>query len=336
MHFLYKKHKMTLNPHIKLWLQLCAFMVIMMIFIGGLTRLSDAGLSIVKWKPITGIIPPLTPSAWQIEFAKYQTSPEFQIINHQIELSEFKQIFWLEFLHRIAARLTGLIICLPMLYFYTTKKLSFKNDKSYLWIMILLLAQGIMGWLMVKSGLQSAPHVSHFRLATHLILAVTLYHVILAKISPASQKHWIILLLMPLLYIQIFLGGLTAGLDAGMIYNTFPLMGGNFIPHEFWLHENMTTILHDPSSVQFSHRSLAYVVTILCIILAIKVNKQSKTMALLIITTIATQVTLGILTLIYVVPIKIALLHQICAIALLSVIHFSASNKFLKNHLPSK
>lgn len=333
MHFLYRKHKMTLNPQIKLWLQLCAFMVIMMIFIGGLTRLSDAGLSIVEWKPVTGIIPPMTPSSWQIEFAKYQTSPEFQIINHQMELNEFKQIFWLEFFHRIAARLTGLIICIPMLYFYATKKLSFKNDKSYLWIMILLLAQGIMGWLMVKSGLQISPRVSHFRLAIHLMLAVTLYHVILAKISPTSAKHWIISLLMLLLYIQIFLGGLTAGLDAGMIYNTFPLMGSNFIPHEFWSHENMTTILYDPSSVQFLHRSLAYIITILCVILAIKVNKQSKIMALFIIASIATQITLGILTLIYVVPLPIALLHQICAIFLLSVIHCSASSKFLKNHL---
>jgi heme a synthase len=336
MHFLYNKHNMTLNPQIKLWLQLCAFMVIMMIFIGGLTRLSDAGLSIVEWKPVTGIIPPMTPEAWQIEFAKYQTSPEFQIINHQIELSEFKQIFWLEFWHRIAARLTGLAICLPMLYFYATKKLSFKKDKSYLWIIILLFAQGVMGWLMVKSGLQIVPHVSHFRLATHLILAVLLYHLILTKISQTSQKHWIISILIPLLYIQIFLGGLVAGLDAGMIYNTFPLMGGNFIPHELWSHENMTTILYDPSIVQFLHRSLAYIITILCIILAIKVHKQSKIMALFIITSIATQVTLGILTLIYVVPLSIALLHQICAIFLLSVIHFSASNKFLKNHLPSK
>ena len=327
---------MTLNPQIKLWLQLCAFMVIMMIFIGGLTRLSDAGLSIVEWKPVTGIIPPMTPTAWQIEFAKYQNSPEFQIINHKMELSEFKQIFWLEFFHRIAARLTGLLICLPMLYFYATKKLSFKTDKSYLWIMILLLAQGIMGWLMVKSGLQIAPHVSHFRLAIHLILAVTLYHLILIKISPTTQKHWIISLLIPLLYLQIFLGGLTAGLDAGMIYNTFPLMGGGFIPHEFWSHNSIIELSYDPSSIQFLHRSLAYVITILCIILAIKVSNQSKTMALFIIISIATQITLGILTLIYVVPIKIALLHQLCAIALLSIIHFSASNKFLKNHLPSK
>jgi hypothetical protein len=168
---------------------------------------------------------------------------------------------------------------------------------------------------------------------THTARCMSNDHMIILKFnfeSSIRQK-----LLAPRAGFEPATNRLTAGCSTTELPGN-PLMGGNFIPHEFWLHENMTTILHDPSSVQFSHRSLAYVVTILCIILAIKVNKQSKTMALLIITTIATQVTLGILTLIYVVPIKIALLHQICAIALLSVIHFSASNKFLKNHLPSK
>lgn len=327
MHFLYQKHKMTLHSNIKLWLQCCAFMVLLMIFIGGLTRLSDAGLSIVEWKPISGIIPPMTNSSWEIEFAKYQNSPEFQLINNKMGLGEFKHIFWLEFIHRIAARLTGLIICLPMLYFYFSGKLSLKNDKSYLWLMILLLTQGLMGWLMVKSGLQEDPHVSHFRLATHLILAVTLYHFIIAKLFPISQKNWITIILMPLLYVQIFLGGLVAGLDAGMIYNTFPLMGGNFIPHEFLSYKQIQDIFYDPASLQFLHRFIAYILAILCIILAIKTYNKSKLIGSLILIMIIIQITLGILTLIYIVPMPLALLHQICALALLTTIHLSTSSK---------
>lgn len=319
---------MTTHNQIKLWLYASAFMVLVMIFIGGLTRLSNAGLSIVEWKPVTGIIPPISDPDWQIEFIKYQTSPEFKLINNKMNLSEFKHIFWLEFIHRILARMTGLIICLPLLYFYISGKLSFKKDKSYLWLGILLITQGIMGWLMVKSGLNLNPHVSHFRLAMHLIIAIILYHSIINKLAPNYIKNWKNNSLMLLLYIQIFLGALTAGLKAGMIYNTFPLMGGSLIPHEFFTHTNLVDLFYDPSSIQFLHRSIAYILTIACAAKAFTIYKSSTSLAIILLIAISAQVTLGILTLIYIVPIALALLHQLGAASLLTIVHLSSCKKF--------
>ena len=302
-------------------------MVIVMIFIGGLTRLSNAGLSITEWKPVTGILPPISNNDWQMEFAKYQTSPEFKLINNKINLNEFKEIFWLEFIHRLAARITGLVICLPMLYFYISGILSFKKDKSYLWIGILVVIQGIIGWLMVKSGLNLDPHVSHFRLAGHLILAIILYHLIIYKLLPNYVKNWSNNLLLLLLYLQIFLGALTAGLKAGMIYNNFPLMGNGFVPHELLNQPDLISLFYDPSSIQFLHRLIACLLTIACTIKAITIYKSSKTIAIALLLTITAQVALGILTLIYIVPTTLALLHQLGAALLLTIVHLSLITK---------
>lgn len=302
---------------IRTWLYCCALMVVLMITIGGLTRLSDAGLSIVEWKPVTGIIPPLSDTDWGREFFKYQNSPEYKTVNSHMSLQEFKHIFWLEFIHRFAARLTGIIICLPLLFFYLSGSLPFRNNKSYMLLPILLLTQGVMGWYMVKSGLVSDPHVSHFRLAAHMMLAVVLYHVTVGKLTPmslVSPTSHLRIITLALIYLQIFLGALVAGLDAGLIYNTFPLMGGRLIPAELY---NAPSLLSDPASVQFMHRSMAYIVTLSCFMLAYKKRSLMVLLAILL------QVATGIITLLYNVPIPAALLHQLGAVILLSVVLFT-------------
>ncbi len=301
-----------------------------MIFIGGFTRLSDAGLSIVEWKPVTGILPPLSDGAWVEEFAKYQSTPEYLLVNRHMDIGAFKKIFLIEYTHRIAARLTGIIICLPLIFFYISGRLPFRQNKSYLLMPLLLFAQGFMGWYMVKSGLKLEPHVSHFRLSAHLMLAVALYSVILWKLFYQEcrernlQKQVLGFIALTSIYIQMFLGGLVAGLDAGLIYNTFPLMGDSFIPEEF-RSSSIIAMWSDPSSVQFLHRCGAYVVTICSVAFAwsLKTRTELWIAGLWIVIAVAVQVLTGIATLLLVVPISLALLHQLLAVALLSSVLYA-------------
>ncbi|MCC8417548.1 MAG: COX15/CtaA family protein [Rickettsia endosymbiont of Bryobia graminum] len=321
---------------IKNWLIVCCFMVIFMIFIGGLTRLTDAGLSIVEWKPVSGIIPPLNHQQWQDEFTKYQQFPEYQQRNINMTLSEFKFIFWLEFIHRLAGRITGLLYLLPLLYFLINKQIDNKSIPVYLTILILFAAQGFMGWYMVKSGLDLQPYVSHFRLACHLILAVIIYSLLFYQLlnnngeillvsqgtNLSKQKIFCITSII-IIYIQIFLGGLVAGLDAGQIYNNFPFMGNNFIPQEVMSGLTFTSF-SDPVVIQFIHRIGAYIVCLSLIFLSISLIKTShprlKQVVYSIIFVLILQMLAGIITLLYQVPIFMALVHQIFAIILLSTI----------------
>lgn len=311
---------------LKIWLVSTAIMVIIMIFIGGLTRLSGAGLSIVEWKPIIGVLPPLSESDWIIEFTKYQTSPEFLSVNNHITISDFKEIFWLEFIHRLAARLTAVIIVIPLLYFFISRILSIKQGMKYLLLPILVGLQGVMGWYMVKSGLIKNPNVSHFRLALHLILAAVLYNVIISYIINLGNKSysfWNIkksdLFIILVIYIQIFFGGLVAGLKAGMIYNTFPLMGLSLIPYEFMECDGIYEIFSDPASVQFIHRITAYMLACLVFIKAIQIFRSNAIGAIVLLFILFAQIILGIITIIYAVPVTIALMHQMGAIILLTI-----------------
>lgn len=305
--------------YVRIWLYFCALMCVVMVFIGGYTRLSHAGLSIVEWKPISGVIPPLSENAWIEEFDKYKTSPEYQKINNNITLETFQEIFWIEFIHRFVARLTGVIILLPLIYFYFSGVLSLKSDKSYLTIPILLFVQAFMGWYMVKSGLVIDPKVSHFRLSMHFILAMLLYSNILWKLySPKLPILGIISVCC--VFIQMFFGGLVAGLKAGLIYNTFPLMGGSFIPSEF-LRLDVIDILNDPASVQFLHRTMAYIVAIICLCYAFRIKKNNPISCYFIIIALCIQIFTGITTLIFMVPMSLALIHQICAMFLLTSLY---------------
>lgn len=311
------------------WLVASSVMVIIMIFIGGLTRLSGAGLSIVEWQPVTGILPPFSDSDWIIEFTKYKSSPEFKIINSDITIDGFKEIFWLEFIHRLAARITAAVICLPLIYFFISGGFSLKRDKKYLILPILIGLQGFMGWYMVKSGLIQNPNVSHFRLAIHLILAVILYHIIIALNNGHSfiNMKKFDFLVIGIIYLQIFFGALVAGLKAGMIYNTFPLMGLDFIPPELLSCNGIYEILCDPASVQFIHRITAYILAILIIIKAIWLCTSNTIGSIVLLFILFTQIILGILTIIYSVPIGVALIHQMGAIILLTIMILTSGQR---------
>jgi len=307
-------------------------MILGMVVIGGLTRLTGSGLSIVEWRPITGIFPPLTLQEWLVEFSKYQESPEFQKITFGMSLSEFQSIYWLEYIHRLWGRLIGVILLIP------TFLMIFKKQHRDLWALLALLwilgaAQGLMGWLMVKSGLIHDPHVSPYRLSAHLFLGFAIFGVALwmtlslykDKIRLGrkgySQKAFQVLLgltLIALLFVLFtaFLGALVAGLGAGLLYNTFPLMGGNLIPYEFLTQSPWwKDFLENPVSVQFLHRIFALLTAGLCTGMWIYQRKLvipprlAHTFASIAIIVLL-QLSFGILTLLWEVPIGLATLHQ--------------------------
>ncbi|MDB2426039.1 COX15/CtaA family protein [bacterium] len=330
---------MSNNKKLTLWLSLVIVLIVLMVSLGGITRLTQSGLSMVEWKPVTGIIPPTSEASWMLEFEKYQSSPEFKKINTDMSLEGFKQIYFWEFFHRLFGRLIGLVYFLPFLFFIFRG--YFKENKSMqlkLWGGFLLGgAQGGVGWFMVKSGLVNAPHVSHYRLAAHLMLAFFIIAYLLwqileinkDKLKPQNLKltSWqkkmpqIVLLF---LAFQIFYGALTAGLKAGYAYNTYPKMSGLWIPKEIYnLGINISAFFETAAGVQWTHRHFAVFVLILAIINAIlsltTSSKLIKTVATALLVTVVIQFILGILTLVMHVPIPIAVTHQVMAIILLSL-----------------
>lgn len=323
----------TKDKTISTWLTIVCLAIVFMIFIGGLTRLTDSGLSITEWKPISGILPPLSEESWVEEFNKYKLSPEYIKINKGMEIDQFKSIFWIEFIHRIAGRITGMIFFLPFLYFFFTK-LKRAEIVIYSSASILLIAQGFAGWYMVKSGLMSDPHVSHFRLAMHLLLAIALYTILFWQLlknfvstiaieQTNKLNIWLNISLI-LLFLQIILGAFVAGLDAGLVYNSFPLMGETVVPHELTLNSITLSSFSDPVFVQFMHRVFGTLLLI-TVFLSYYAGYKIKNLQLLkvlsyLLIAIIFQVTTGIITLIYMVPITTALIHQIGAVILLSIL----------------
>lgn len=328
------------NRFVSIWLFAMCIAVIFMIFIGGLTRLTDSGLSITEWNPVSGILPPFDQQSWDVEFGKYKQSPEYIKYNSGMSLEEFKSIYLLEFYHRIAGRVTSLLYLIPLVFFIATGRINRKDLGIYILALILLACQGVMGWYMVKSGLISNPHVSHFRLAAHLMLAVLLYSILFwqlmknsfepillpSNVSVTYQKFLCFASII-LLFIQIVFGAFVAGLDAGLVYNSFPLMGDSFIPHEVSNLAFSITSFSDPVFVQFTHRMFAYilfvVITIFCFSsLKLKNNKFSTSIFYVVIA-LFIQMLAGIVTILYMVPIPIALLHQFGAMLLLSCLLWS-------------
>lgn len=308
------------------WLLSVTMMVLIMVTIGGLTRLTNSGLSIVEWKPITGIIPPISESDWQEEFSKYKNSPEFIKLNNKMDVAGFKKIYWLEYIHRILARVTGLVFFIPLLYFMFFSCLDRRIIKTLFFVSILGICQGFMGWYMVKSGLIDLPYVNHFKLTFHLLFAVFIYLLVFNEVLRLHLKglylsnlSYLWRLIISVTIIQISLGGLTAGLDAGTIYNEFPLMGKSFIPDELFS-ASFAEYLIDPAIVQFLHRITAYFLFALIFYASLKLlifRLYSYAIALII--AISIQVLLGITTLLLHVPILFASLHQIFAFILLAV-----------------
>jgi len=322
-------------------------MILGMVAIGGLTRLTGSGLSIVEWKPLLGIFPPLNIEQWVLEFSKYQHSPEFQKINFGMTLPEFQSIYWLEYLHRLFGRLLSLSLLIPT-YFVFIKKQHREKWPFVVLLWLLGAGQGLMGWLMVKSGLNHDAHVSPYRLAGHLFLALAIFSVALwmtfslfmskSKIerNPAFQSLsrlsslGIVLVLM-----TAFLGALVAGLKAGLVYNTFPYMGESIIPREF-LTQNpwWSDLFENPVSVQFLHRVFAVFTVLYCVGLWVYQQNLNLPISLRIAFTgvaisAIIQVLLGIGTLLLSVPIGLATLHQSCAFILFG---FLLATLFLLKH----
>jgi len=313
------------NNAIIIWLVIILIFTFLMVVIGGITRLTGSGLSMVDWRPIMGVIPPLGHQDWITAFTKYQQFPEYNIVNINMTLTEFKHIFFWEYLHRFWGRLIGVTFFFPGVYFAIRKKIPNKFKIKLVIAFILGGLQGLLGWYMVKSGLVNIPEVSHFRLASHLLLAFFimgyLLWIILDLAKIKKNKYFQILsmtskIFLLLIVTQIFFGALTAGLHAGKIYNSFPLMGDSFFPDELFILNNLfENFVSNPAAVQFIHRLLGW--SILFFIIFIKVKstaesvseKQNASINLTIILVIL-QFCLGVVTLLFAVPVAIASIHQ--------------------------
>lgn len=330
------------NRNIAIWLLFCCTAIFAMTVLGGVTRLTGSGLSMVEWAPIMGILPPLNETQWLETFNLYKQSPEFIYKNFDMDLEGFKGIFWFEYAHRVLGRLIGIIFFVPMLYFFIKGKVS-KQLQPKLIIMFLLGGlQGLLGWYMVKSGLVNDPHVSQYRLTAHLGLAFIIYAFIfwtalnLLFANKASQQPQSIQFLTRfsfaitvIVFITVLSGGFVAGLKAGFIYNTFPLMDGRLIPSgltaldPLWrnIFENITT-------VQFDHRVLATVVFIAITAFWVTSHKyqlsyRSRLSINLLFAALILQITLGISTLLLEVPVSLGAAHQAGALILFTVSLFT-------------
>jgi len=322
------------------WLLLGAILAVSMVVIGGITRLTHSGLSMVKWHPISGIVPPLNTTEWTAEFNHYKTSPEYIKHNYHFTLDDFKSIFWWEFIHRFIGRLIGIVFIVPFLWFYFTKKLTDKKlFKNLIIIFLLGGLQGFIGWFMVKSGLVDRPSVSHFRLALHLVTALFLFSYILGTAlpilapiskkqisSPRLQKRLKILL--GLVSLQIIYGAFTAGLKAGYIYPTYPKMGSDWLPDsaiESLKSTGILALVENPILVQFIHRWLAALVLFFFVKFYLEANKLKLSAVQVkcnntLIGLIILQITLGIFTLINAVPVSLGVLHQLGAVLVLATL----------------
>ena len=319
------------NSSIILWLGIVLIAVILMVFIGGVTRLTDSGLSMVEWKPILGFFPPLSHEEWLRVFELYKNTPEYKYYNKGMELDEFKVIFFWEYFHRFWGRIIGLIFIIPFLYFIIKKRLSQKNIISLTLILTLGTFQAVIGWWMVKSGLINKPDVSQYRLAIHLSNAFVIMFLLLWLIldlyeGESKIKFNLTFFTLILVSITIIAGSFVAGMDAGLMYNTYPLMNEKILPDQY-LTLGYLDPFENPGSAQFHHRHLG----LLCLILSLffyfkNYNKKEIRIRInVLLILILAQFFLGIFILLNYVPIIFASLHQVGAMMIflifISIIH---------------
>ena len=315
------------------WLTICLISVFLIILVGGLTRLTNSGLSITQWELFRGIMPPLNDNTWNEYFELYKEIPQFKLINFNMNLAEFKIIFYWEYFHRILGRFIGIFFLIPLLYFHFTKKIRRDYILTCYIIFFLIVVQGIIGWYMVKSGLVNDVTVSHYRLSLHLSTALIIISSIFWLIINiknnthkgffnVAKKNIIFQMLFFLILLQVILGAFVSGLDAGKIYQTWPLMGQSFVPNDLILKNfNNFFDFNNHSLVQFYHRSLAYLITIYIFILGFyiykkKIKKIYYSFNLMIFFLII-QVILGVLTLLSGLNIYLASAHQIGSVLLI-------------------
>ena len=318
----------SLNSQLKIWMITLLLMITLIILVGGLTRLTDSGLSITTWELFVGTLPPLTNDKWIEYFNLYKEIPEYKQMNFNMTLSEFKVIFWWEWVHRQLGRLIGLSVLLPLIYF------SLKNGnfilREYGIIFILVCFQGFMGWYMVSSGLVDRVDVSHYRLSIHLVTAFIILSIVFwkflkltkIKITNTSIRLFWIKFFILLLFVQLIIGAFVSGMDAGAIYNTWPLMGSSYYPDDSKLVDLLNlNLFNDPSIVQFIHRNLAYLIVIFYFYLFFQVLKKRYERFYIPIFIIGIalllQIILGIFTILSGVKIIYASLHQINSILII-------------------
>jgi cytochrome c oxidase assembly protein subunit 15 len=319
---------------VRVWLLVVAGLIAAMVLVGGATRLTESGLSIVEWKPVTGIMPPLTQAQWQQAFEAYQAIPQYRQLNAGMSLSDFKSIFWWEWSHRLLGRVIGAIYLLPFLYFLWRGGMS-GELKRQLWLIFGLGAlQGAVGWWMVASGLSERTEVSQYRLATHLVLALLIFAAVVWTVRRLADERPLLVsvrlratsvILVVLTFVQLYFGALVAGLRAGLLYNTWPDIDGAFIPasSRLWFDAPWwRNLFENTLTVQFEHRMTAYALLVLAALHALDTIRSRAAApiaagALWLVAAIALQATLGIFTLLSQVPITLALSHQAVAIAVL-------------------
>ncbi|WP_333023953.1 COX15/CtaA family protein [Wolbachia endosymbiont of Pentidionis agamae] len=308
------------SKSLSIWLFICCFMIIVVLAIGGFTRLKKAGLSITEWRPIIGIIPPLSNQDWIREKLKYEITPEYKAFYSDMSMEEFKVIYLIEYTHRLSARFAGIIFILPLIYFLWKRKISIKLAIILLIVLLLGVMQAYVGWYMVNSGLIKNPYVSHYRLAFHLLLALVIFSLLFFQsicnkikirdnVTVSNYSIIYITLALILTFIQIIFGAFVAGLNAGLLYNTFPLMNGEIIPNDlFFFKPIWMNFLENRITVQFIHRVLALIILLLiCIVVMKNIRLYPLYITLLL---IIIQITLGIITLLFKVPVVAAILHQ--------------------------
>ena len=314
------------------WIFTSLILVFLIIAVGGLTRLTNSGLSIIEWELFKGILPPLTDIAWSQYFEKYKTIPQFKLLNYNMVLEEFKIIFYWEYFHRILARLIGLFFLIPLIYFFISKKIDVTHIKVCFLILLLIFFQGVIGWYMVKSGLVHDITVSHYRLSLHLTTAIIIISMLFwllinlynnknkffFKFSKEYLPYQFLLLI---IFIQIVIGAFVSGLDAGMIYQTWPLMGSSFIADDLTFNDiSIFFDFNNRSILQLYHRIMAYLIIIYIIVLSTYIYLKKKLHLYkplkILITVLFLQVTLGVLTLVSGLDIYLASAHQIIGVLL--------------------
>ena len=315
--------------YLKLWLITLFLLIIIMVGVGGLTRLTDSGLSITAWELFTGTLPPLNLNEWNFYFSEYKKIPEYQNINYNMTLNEFKIIFYWEYAHRLLARIVGLFSLIPLLLFsFKFKSNQFYSNKYYL-IFLLVCFQGFIGWYMVSSGLIENNDVSHFRLSVHLSVALfilcLIFWFILELFNPVKFKNKLsnslLIFILIFIILQIILGAFLSGLDGGLIYNSWPDMNGGFFPNDVTISDYLSyQLFYNPSIIQFFHRLTAYILLFFIIFLNYLFIKKrlNFTNILLFDFAILLQIFLGIITLVSGAEIMYASLHQLGSIFVLS------------------
>ena len=317
------------NKALIIWHYSVLFLLILLVSVGGFTRLTNSGLSITNWDIFKGILPPLNNSKWEEYFSLYKSIPQYKVLNYGMSLAEFKYIFWWEYIHRLLARFVSLVYFIPLLFFIIKKNINKKNIIYYLFIFLLFLFQGFLGWFMVKSGLSVNTDVSHFRLAAHLFMAIVIISLIYwstinlnnQDLSISFSKTSVLFLIfLFLVYFQIIFGAFTSGLDAGLIYQTWPYMNNSFIPNYITTNTFFSSLaFYDQSHVQLIHRLNAYIIFVLFIFIYffnLKRKNQYIYNLNIVFLFLVIQIVLGIYTLISGLNIYIAALHQLTSILL--------------------